>query len=673
MSSTQAAPGTQRVLVITNHRVLGKAIETGLWHLAQIELYNTGQEPALPTSFVERYGIPDLIIFTQLSRSPDPAGAQELAAALDGYEQVPMLLICEEPSFSGPRGDLIHYLGFPFALPELQAKVAAILESQSAGTIESADAESPTRVLIVEDEFIVAADLKAMLEHLGYSVMARLSRAEDAVTAVRRDPPDLVLMDIHLAGEMDGIQAAGMIHAETDVPVIFLTAHADNATLTRAKATAPYGYILKPFDEHDVNTGIQIALRRIQDERAIRERERWLRAVLRSIGDGVIATDADDRIVFLNPVAERLIGRKWDRALGQRLEEIFPHFGNEADNTAYGAEDGSMTGALRLMNPDKREILLDHTRSPIEDDYGNREGQIVSLRDVTEQVGTRRLLQERAEELLTQNEELGAFAHTVAHDIKDPLNIIYGYSSVLADGYVEMDAAATRQSLQTIARYALKTCKIVDELLLLAQVRDADIELEPLDMPTILIQAQQRLADRLEESGAGITQDSGTWPQAVGYGPWVEEIWVNLLSNGIKYGGKPPELKIGAMQIGGNIRFWVTDNGQGIAEELQQQLFVPFTQLPRLRVTGHGLGLSIVQRIISRLGGTVGVESSLGEGSTFYFDLPARKAALADTEEIEEKPTPRAAAHPPARQTGNTKSFARNRVGAGYEELSVAQ
>ena len=623
MSSTQAAPGTKRILVITDHRVLGKAIETGLWHLAQIELYNTGQEPALLTSFVERYGIPDLIILTQLSRSPDPAAAQELAAALDDYEQVPLLLICKEPTFSGPRGDLIHYLGFPFGLPELQAKVAAILENRSAGTIEGTDAESPTRVLIVGDELIIATDLRAMLEDLGYSVAARVSRAEDSVAAVRRHPPDLVLMDIHLAGEMDGIQAAGMIHAETDVPVIFLTAHADEATLARAKATAPYGYVLKPFDEHDLNIGIQIALRRVQDERAIRERERWLRAVLRSIGEGVIATDADDRIVFLNPVAERLIGRGWDQALGQRLEEIFPHLGDEADDTAYDGENGSVTGGLRLMNPGKHEILLDHTRAPIEDDHGNRDGQILSLRDVTEQVETRRLLQQKAEELMAQNEELGAFAHTVAHDIKDPLNIIYGYSSVLADGYVEMDAAATRQSLQTIARYALKTCKIVDELLLLAQVRDADVVLGPLDMPTILIQAQQRLADRLERTGAVTSQNSGTWPQAMGYGPWVEEVWVNLLSNGMKYGGTPPMLKIGATQVGDHIRFWVSDSGQGISEDDQQKLFVPFSRLHQVRATGLGLGLSIVQRITSRLGGTVGVESRPGEGSTFYFTLPA--------------------------------------------------
>jgi len=639
MNTTRAVPGTKRVLAVTDHRVLGNAIETGLWHLAQVDQYNTGREPAPAASMVERYGMPDLIILTQLTRGSDPARTRELAAALDGYEQVPMLLISEQPAFSAPLDDLIHYLRFPFTLTELQDKVAGILESRDADAVGEPDAKSATRVLIVEDETIAAASLRVILERLGYRIAARLSRAEDAVAAVRRDPPDVVLMNIDLAGEMDGIRAAGMIHAETDVPVIFLTAHADAATLARAKATAPYGYILKPFDEHDLNIGIQVAMRRLQDERTIRERERWLRAVLGSIADGLIATDDDDQIVFLNPVAERLIGRKWDQALGRRLEEIFPHFGHEIEDAARGGERDSVRGELHLLNPDKCEILLDHTRSPIEDERGDRSGQIISLRDVTEQVQTRRLLEQKAEELMTQNDELTAYAHTVAHDIKDPLNIIYGYSSILADGEVEMDEATTRKSLRIIADYALRTCNIVDELLLLAEVRDSEVVLGPLDMPTILMQTQHRLADSLERTGTIICQDSGSWPQAMGYGPWVEEVWVNLLSNGMKYGGTPPVLKIGATQVGDDVCFWVTDSGQGIPKEDQQALFVPFTPLHQVRATGQGLGLSIVRRITSRLGGTVGVESRPGEGSTFYFTLPACRSAAPRSDDTADAPS----------------------------------
>jgi signal transduction histidine kinase len=114
------------------------------------------------------------------------------------------------------------------------------------------------------------------------------------------------------------------------------------------------------------------------------------------------------------------------------------------------------------------------------------------------------------------------------------------------------------------------------------------------------------------------------WPVARGYAPWVEEIWNNYVSNCLKYGGAPPDLEQGADTLdSGMIRFWVRDNGQGISQEGQAQLFTPFTRL-HTKTEGHGLGLSIVQQIAEKLGGQVGVESELGQGSLFYFSLPAK-------------------------------------------------
>jgi len=125
---------------------------------------------------------------------------------------------------------------------------------------------------------------------------------------------------------------------------------------------------------------------------------------------------------------------------------------------------------------------------------------------------------------------------------------------------------------------------------------------------------------------------------ALGYMPWVEEIWVNYLSNAIKYGGRPPRLELGADPLpnpppqageglgGGMIRFWVRDHGAGLTPEDQARLFTPFTRLDQVRVKGHGLGLSIVRRIVEKLGGQVGVESQVGQGSTFSFTLPGAPA-----------------------------------------------
>jgi two-component system sensor histidine kinase/response regulator len=117
---------------------------------------------------------------------------------------------------------------------------------------------------------------------------------------------------------------------------------------------------------------------------------------------------------------------------------------------------------------------------------------------------------------------------------------------------------------------------------------------------------------------------SETWPEAYGYGPWIEEVWLNYISNAVKYGGNPPRLELGATSLPqGRVRFWVRDNGQGLSKDEQSQLFTAFTRLQQTSVEGHGLGLSIVQRIVTKLKGEVGVNSTVGYGSEFFFTLPS--------------------------------------------------
>jgi signal transduction histidine kinase len=164
---------------------------------------------------------------------------------------------------------------------------------------------------------------------------------------------------------------------------------------------------------------------------------------------------------------------------------------------------------------------------------------------------------------------------------------------------------------------------IIEELLLLAGVRRLEVEAKPLDMDDIVAEAQERLFDLINEHQAEIISPVA-WPTALGYAPWIEEVWVNYLSNAVRYGGQPPRVELGATtQTDGTIRFWVRDNGIGLTEKEQSRLFVPFTRLSQIEAKGYGLGLSIVRRIIDKLGGQVGLESELGRGSVFYFTLPA--------------------------------------------------
>jgi signal transduction histidine kinase len=195
-----------------------------------------------------------------------------------------------------------------------------------------------------------------------------------------------------------------------------------------------------------------------------------------------------------------------------------------------------------------------------------------------------------------------------------------------------------RQNLEVIKNNGRKMTNIIDELLLLASVREMrEVPLHALDMVSLVAEVQKRLDYMISEHGAEIVIPSaGSWPVARGHGPWIEEVWTNYLSNAIKYGGRPPRVELGAeLQPDGFVRFWVHDNGPGLTGEEQSRLFTPFERLHQVSAKGHGLGLSIVKRIIERLGGQVGVESRgvSGQGSRFFFTLPASVG----TKPLEEK------------------------------------
>lgn len=232
------------------------------------------------------------------------------------------------------------------------------------------------------------------------------------------------------------------------------------------------------------------------------------------------------------------------------------------------------------------------------------------------------------EALEARNEELDAFAHTVAHDLQNPVARIVGFAETLSTSAESLPEEEMRNFLSVIARDGRRMSRIIDELLLLAGLRQIDATLVPVDMGRILEEVQERLIDAIEGTEATLSLPDH-WPAAQGYAPWLEEVWVNYISNAIRYGGRPPKVRLGAeVRPGpegetGEILFWVEDNGEGIAPEEQEVLFRPFTRLEQVKTEGHGLGLSIVRRIVEKLGGEVGVESEVGEGSRFWFTLPA--------------------------------------------------
>lgn len=234
-------------------------------------------------------------------------------------------------------------------------------------------------------------------------------------------------------------------------------------------------------------------------------------------------------------------------------------------------------------------------------------------------------LQQQTTELEQRNMELDAFAHTVAHDLKTPLTGVIGITQLLqadSENYSCLDADFINQ-LHLLEAAGDQMVNIIDVLLLLAGVsRQIVVPIQTLDMENIVKNVMDSQSFIIKQYQGEIILPSH-WLTAQGYPPWVKEVWMNYLTNALKYGGRPPHLEFGSdLQTESMVRFWVRDNGQGLTSEAQAKLFTPFSRLHQRRVEGHGLGLSIVKHIVEKLGGQVGIESVPSQGSLFYFTLP---------------------------------------------------
>jgi len=312
-------------------------------------------------------------------------------------------------------------------------------------------------------------------------------------------------------------------------------------------------------------------------------------------------------------------------------DQLLGSFGNQQRTVFYGVFQLMLAALVEgrahaethtvVQSPhgEERYILVRWAATP--DDAGEWSRLVVAVVDFTAFRRAESVLLRRTAELQERIEELDEFAHTVAHDLKNPLTTIVGFAEAIDEHFDDLSVEQIHEHLQSIAWSGRKMTSIIQELLLLASVRKAEIQTMPLDMSRVVGQVLQRLVFIIEQSEAEVVV-AGAWPLVQGYPPWVEEVWVNYISNAVKYGGQPPRVELGATLQGDVVRFWVRDNGPGIPSDLWPELFKPFSRLNNVHAKGHGLGLSIVRHIVEKLDGQVGVHSEIGLGSTFYFTLP---------------------------------------------------
>lgn len=356
-------------------------------------------------------------------------------------------------------------------------------------------------------------------------------------------------------------------------------------------------------------------LARLND--ALSRSERLFRRLIEFFSQGLLVDDEDGRIVYVNSPFCQMIGYEPQELIGKPIEMLTSEKDlaklREEVNSRRGGHSSTYEMVFRHREGEPRFAIV--SAAPIQGGKGAYKGSFAMVTDITDR--------KAMEEALRQNNsELDAFAHTVAHDLKDPISIVLTGGYLLSD-INSLSPEQIDETVQTIIQTAHKMVNIIDELMLLSRLRSSEVQSDPLSMGDIVREAEHRLMFMVSNSSAEIIKpQEDAWPVALGYSPWVEAVWVNYISNAIKYGGRPPRVELGATVEGNVARFWVRDNGPGIPKEKQTRLFNTFERLDQVRARGHGLGLSIVQRIVHKLGGSVGVWSEEGEGSIFSFTLP---------------------------------------------------
>jgi two-component system, cell cycle sensor histidine kinase and response regulator CckA len=497
------------------------------------------------------------------------------------------------------------------------------------------------QILVVEDEGVVAKSIQNDLLGMGYRVPEVASSGEEAIEQAEGTHPDLVLMDVVLKGKMDGIEAAEQIRQKLDVPIVYLTAYEDADTLSRAKLTEPFGYLLKPFEERELHATIEMALYKHRLEAQIKASERWLATTLQSIAEGMIATDSRLRVRLVNPAAERFLGCRAEDVFGKELTQIcmlargdeptkLESLATEARRTNQSV---ALSSDLVLVARDGRETPIEGSLAPISDE-GHACGFVLILRDISDRkaMESARRQNEAHVRQAQKMEAVSRLAGGVAHDFNNLLTVILGNTSLVRSQLPAGDPNA--DMLAAVETAADRAALRVEQLL--AVSGHTRLRLEPLNLSEHMrdligllrkgiaarIDVEFNLADDLWTVQADRAQ--------------IAEILANLCQNAqdaMPSGGRlsletrnvtvsedqlPP---VPAARPGEYVRVRARDSGRGMQPEVRERIYEPYFSTKGLP-EASGLGLALVYRMVEQHHGWIECTSDAGQGTCFDIYLP---------------------------------------------------
>jgi PAS domain S-box-containing protein len=498
-----------------------------------------------------------------------------------------------------------------------------------------------TRILIVEDERIVAMDLAGTLNELGYSVVGMAARGEEAIARADELRPHLILMDVRLGNGLDGIQVAEVIRRSRDVPVIYLTAHSDDETLHRAARTEASGYLVKPFTSPELHCAIEIALHKHVVDARLRESEQWLATTLRSIAEAVIATDASGRIRLFNPGAEALTGWSHQEAVEHTIYEVLSLRDEQtglpiADpvQKALDSSDAPVVQGSLLMSRSGELLAVEECAAPIVDSFGRLLGRVLVLRDITERRRQSAEIQklnqeleqrvvERTAALEAANRDMEAFSYSVAHDLRAPLRGIDGFSQLLIESQASRLNAQGIGYLNRVRSATARMGDLIDALLSLARIGRTDMQRVQVDFSALVQSLVPEIVAAHPDHEVDVRVQEGIYAYADAQ--LLRIALYNLLDNAWKFTrrSRNPQVVAGAELRDGVMTYFIRDNGAGFEPLHAGKMFEAFERLHRDKeFSGTGIGLAIVQRVVQRHGGKIWADSQPGEGATFLFTLP---------------------------------------------------
>jgi two-component system, cell cycle sensor histidine kinase and response regulator CckA len=482
-------------------------------------------------------------------------------------------------------------------------------------------------IAIVEDEYIVALDIKSFLGRTGYAVAGMYSSGDALLAEFEAIKPDLVLMDIKIRGSLDGVETSRLVHERYRTPVVLLTAYADDETIARAKITQPFGYIIKPFEERELKTAIEIALYRAAMERKIMESEERYRDLFYHGISANFLADGSGRIVEANAAFRSLVGLRAEQDL-PLLEALLPErSARESFLELASSDKGLELAELPFRSLDGKDLVVLANAAAVRDSEGRLTGIRGELIDTTE----RRKLEERLF-LAQKMEAAGKLAGGIAHDFNNILTAILGYSNLLADELP--DSSAARADVEGIRKAADRAANLTRQLL--AFSRRQPVSPRALDLNAAVKDAE-RLLRRILPEDVSLYIALCAEPASIVADPaQIEQILLNLsfnakdampdggelrIATSIETVSMPRNVGLETLSSGSYARLEVIDSGTGIEPAILDKIFEPFfTTKPRDQ--GTGLGLSTVYGIARQLGGAVGVSSQPGRGATFRVWIP---------------------------------------------------